>query len=255
MRYNFIDKFYHEYPSLFSTAFKTISRNLKKKKFEPEVEALNKIVGPGQTCIDVGGAYGRYAFPLSMIVGPEGKIFSFEPGRYSYRVLRIVKWFHRLKNVFIYKLAISDKKGSVNLCLPVKKTGKIGASLAFISETGQDNAVCEAVDMTTIDDFCKDNGVNGVSFIKCDTEGSEFLVFRGAQGAIKRSRPVVLTEVDIGNMSRYGYKPSDLEDFFSPLGYKIFAYKSGGFVSIKRIVENGNYFFVPEGRSLNSVTG
>ena len=49
MRYNFIDKIYHEYLSLYSTAFKTISRNLKKKKFEPEVEALNKIVGPGQT--------------------------------------------------------------------------------------------------------------------------------------------------------------------------------------------------------------
>ncbi len=247
MKYNFFHRFYHEYLSLFSTAVKTITRNLKNEKFEPEVEALVKIVSPGAICLDVGGAYGRYALPLSRIVGPTGKVFSFEPGRYSYRVLRVVKWFHRLSNLSIHKLALSDRKGSVLLCLPIKKTGKVGPSLAFVSSTEEANAVSERVNTATIDAFCQENGIEKVSFIKCDTEGSEFLVFKGAQDTIKRCQPVILAEVDPGNMSRYGFKAEDLEEFFQTLGYKTFIYQGGDFIPCGKITQSGNYFFFPAG--------
>jgi len=245
MKYNFLGCFYHEYLSLFSTIIKTISRNLKKEKFEPEVEALGKIIKPGQVCIDIGGAYGRYALPLSLATGAVGKVFSFEPGRYSYRVLRAVKWFHRLKNVSIYKLAISYKNGSINLCLPVKKTGKIGASLAFVSSAPSDNAVCESVQMTSVDEFCRVNKIDAVNFIKCDIEGAELPAFRGAAAIIKKCRPAILSEVDAGNMLRYGFKPVDLEEFFSGIGYKAFAYKGGALAPVVKITEDGNYFFLP----------
>ena len=250
MKPNFLKKLYYEYISLFSTAAKTVIRNLKRKKFEPEAQVLDKIISPGETCLDVGGAYGRYALVISRIVGTNGRVFCFEPGRYSYRVLRIIKWFHRLNNVSIYKLALSDRNGSINLCSPVKKTLKIGHSLAFISLDTQDNAISELVNMTTIDDFCMENAIEQVNFIKCDTEGSEILVFRGAEDTIKKYKPLILCEVDIGNMSRYGYKPSDLEGFFGALAYKIFSYREGAFVYNKKIIESSNYFFVPDDKLL-----
>lgn len=246
MKFNFIDKFYYEYLSLFSTAVKTVRRNLKEEKFEPEVKLLSKVVSCGDICIDVGGAYGRYALPLSKIVGSTGKIFSFEPGRYSYRVLSIVKWFHGLKNVSICNSALSNKKGLIKLCLPIKKTGKIGPSLAFISIENQENTICELVKVTTIDNFCTENNIIQVNFIKCDTEGSEFLVFRGAVDIIKKCRPIILSEVDALAMSRYGYQPSDLEEFFRAFAYKIFSYRNEILGSNEKIIENGNYFFIPE---------
>lgn len=246
MKYNLINNFYNDYLSLFSTTIKTIVRNLKGKKFEPEVEALVKILSPGDVCLDIGGGYGRYALPLSKLVGLKGRVFSFEPGRYSYRVLRVIKWFHRLKNVSIYKVALSDKEGFINLCLPVKKTGKIGPSLAFISEEEKNNSICELVNTITVDDFCKENIIKRVNFIKCDTEGSEFLIFRGAKEILNQFHPAILCEIDSGNMSRYGYKPKDLEDFLRAFGYKIFSYKEGKFVINNKITENGNYFFMKD---------
>lgn len=248
MRHNLIDRFYYRYLSLLSTASKTIIRNLKKKKFEPEVEILNKIVKPGDVCLDVGAAYGRYALPLSLAAGKNGRVFCFEPGGYSWRVISIIKRFHRLKNVSIHKIALCDKSGLTNLCAPLKKTGKIGASLAFISEVSRDDAVCEQVRTDTLDAFCLENKVGRVSFIKCDTEGSELAVFRGAQDTIGRYRPAVLSEVDAGNMHRYGYRAGQIEEFFKGYNYKIFSYKNGGFNAVKELAENGNYFFLPDER-------
>ena len=246
MKRNFLKKFYYEYIGLFSTAAKTIIRNLKRKKFEPEAEILDRVINPLDSCFDIGGGYGRYALVISRIVGPKGRVFCFEPGRYSHRVLGIIKWFHRLNNVSIHKLALSDRNASINLCSPVKRTHKIGASLAYISESIQDNAINELVNMTTIDDFCMENAINQVNFIKCDTEGSEILIFRGAKDTIKKYQPVILCEVDAGNMSKYGCKPKDLEDFFAVFTYKIFSYRDGVLISNEKIIENGNYFFAPQ---------
>ena len=97
--------------SLPSTIIKTVRRNCQGQKFEPEVKALSNLIKPGFFCFDVGGAYGRYAFPLSGMVGPQGRMYSFEPGSYSYKVFSFVKAFFGLKNVVLIKKAVSDKPG------------------------------------------------------------------------------------------------------------------------------------------------
>jgi FkbM family methyltransferase len=237
--------FYHECISPLSTAAKTIRRNLKGTKFETDVEALKKIVKPGWTCLDIGGSFGRYALPMSQVVGRGGKVFCFEPGSYSFKVLSIVKWFHRLNNVAIYKLAVSDKKGMINLHLPIKQNGKIGTALAFISETSADNTISEQVRMVAIDGFCMENGIERVDFIKCDTEGSETRVIKGAQDSIKKFRPFILCEVDIGEASEHSYKAMEIENFLKSVSYKIFTYRDGKFVLHEKISQTSNYFFIP----------
>jgi len=206
MQHNFLFNLYYEYLSPLLTAAKTIRRNLKGTKFETDVEAFKKIVKPGWTCLDVGAAYGRYALPMSLAVGNTGKVFCFEPGSYSLKVLKIIKLFHRLNNVSVYRLAISDRKGSTSLHLPIKQNGKIGTSMAYISDIRQNNVISEAVSMTSIDDFYMENRIKQVDFIKCDTEGSEVLVLKGAINIIKRFRPLILCEVDLEAINRHNQK-------------------------------------------------
>src|SRR5271167_4437470 len=124
--------FYQNFFSLPSTIIKTVRRNCQGQKFEPEVDALATLITPGSYCFDVGGAYGRYAFPLSRMVGPQGRIYSFEPGSYSYKVFLFIKVYFALNNVVLIKKAVSNKPGSIELCLPPKRSGKLGASLAYI---------------------------------------------------------------------------------------------------------------------------
>ncbi|MFA6281670.1 MAG: FkbM family methyltransferase [Candidatus Omnitrophota bacterium] len=252
MKHNFLFNFYYQNLSPLATAAKTIRRNLKGTKFETDVEALKRIVKHGWTCFDIGGSFGRYALPMSLAVGSNGKVFCFEPGSYSFKVLSIIKLFHHLKNVAIYKLAVSDKKGTISLYLPIKQNGKIGTALAFISDTNHNNAISEEVDMTSIDDFCMENKIEQVDFIKCDTEGSETRVIKGAENVIRKSRPFILCEVDIGETSGYSDKAIEIENLLKNVSYKIFTYRDGKFILHDKISETSNYFFVPAEKTIEA---
>ena len=237
---------YQNFFSLPSTIIKTVRRNCQNQKFEPEVEALAVLMRPGFFCFDVGGAYGRYAFPLSRMVGPQGRIYSFEPGSYSYKVFAFVKFFFGLKNVFLIKKAVSNKPGSIELCLPPKKSGKLGASLAYTQSTKKADSFCETVDRVTLDDFARSANPSRLDLIKCDTEGSELLVFQGARDLIERFRPIILTEIDVHNLARNQQKPSDIVNFFRPWNYKLMIWEAGAFIPVADADKSGNYFFIPE---------
>ena len=237
---------YQNFFSLPSTIIKTVRRNCQNQKFEPEVRALSMLIKPGSFCFDVGGAYGRYAFPLSRMVGPQGKIYSFEPGSYSHKVFSFVKAFFGLKNVVLIKKAVSNKPGSIELCLPPKKSGKLGTSLAFINPQKKEDSFCETVDMLTLDEFTKQENPLRLDLIKCDTEGSELLVFQGAQGLIGRFKPIVLTEIDANNLARYQQKPSDVVNFFRQWCYKLMVWNEDSFIPVADAEKPGNYFFIPE---------
>jgi len=238
--------FYQNFFSLPSTVIKTVRRNCKGQKFEPEVKALLNLIYPGFYCIDVGGAYGRYAFPLSKMVGPRGKIYSFEPGSYSYKVFSFVKVFFGLKNVTLIKKAVSDRAGSIELCIPPKKSGKLGASLAHIHSGKKEDSFCETVEMLTLDEFTGRETLPRLDLIKCDTEGSELMVFQGARRLIERFKPIVLAEIDASNLARYQQKPSDILNFFRQWNYKLMIWDKGAFIPVKDAEEPRNYFFIPE---------
>ena len=208
--------------------------------------ALSKLIGPGSFCFDVGGAYGRYAFPLSRMVGALGRVYSFEPGSYSQKVFLSVKVLFGLKNVFLIKKAVSDRPGVVELCSPPKKSGKLGASLAHIHSVRKADSFCETVDVLTLDDFVRSENPPRLDLIKCDTEGSELLVLQGDRKTIERFKPVILTEIDISNLERYGQKPSDILDFFRGLNYRLMIWQDGVFIPVAKADINGNYFFIPE---------
>ena len=60
-------------------------------------------------------------------------------------------------------------------------------------------------------------------FIKCDTEGSELLVFRGGINMITKYTPMIYTELLRKWSQPYNYKPNDVINFFKKLGYSCYA--------------------------------
>jgi FkbM family methyltransferase len=180
------------------------------------------------------------------MVGPQGRIYSFEPGSYSQKVFLFVKIFFGLKNVILVKKAVSDRSGSVELCLPPKKSGKLGTSLAHIQSVKKEDGFCETVEMLTLDEFVKSEGLQRLDMIKCDTEGSELLVFQGAKDTIGRFKPIILTEIDANNLVRNNHKPSDILDFFKLWNYRPMIWEEEVFIPVSTVDKSGNYFFIPE---------
>lgn len=232
--------------SRFSTTFKTIYRNIYHKKFEPEIYILNKFISAGSLCFDIGAAYGRYTFIMSRLVSDSGHIYSFEPGSYSCKVLSNVVKFHQLENVTIIKKSLSEEDGFTKLTIPIKKGGKIGPSLAYLSlgANPKNIGITEEVELTTIDKYCSQMQISRLDFIKCDVEGVELSVFRGGEETIRHYQPVVLCEVDKDCMEKFGFHPREIYDFFRNLGYNSFVLEGKEIKGVNEINCPRNYFFI-----------
>lgn len=237
--------------SVLGKSFKTIRRNLLSKKFEPEIGVLNRFVSQGDICFDVGASYGRYAYALSRLVGPDGKIYCFEPGQVSYGVLRNTIRFHRLKNVLPFKIALSDKKDEINLVVPLKKgsSNREGLSLAYISHVQPEHAKIEKIQTITLDDFCQERHINRLNFIKCDVEGGELWVLKGARKSLEKFKPTLLFEVnDAFLRDKFETTAESILNFIEDLGYKAMQYRNGDFLEADKILKNDNYFFIHKTR-------
>ena len=161
------------------------------KAWSPQIiEAFREHVEPGTTAIDVGAHIGSLTVPLADLVGPEGKVYAFEPQRLVYREL-----YHNLKlNGFAHAtpllLAASSEAGSLEMDPPFVDDG-----WARIGKGG------ERVEARTIDSF----GFTNVSLIKIDVEGHELEVLKGATETILSSHPVLI--IEMGKVTRAVIEP------------------------------------------------
>lgn len=225
---------------------KTVQRNILGIKFEPETRFLSWMAGPGSICLDVGGSYGRYLYLLSRLVGPAGRVHSFEPGSESYAALSAIKRIHGLKNATIVKKAVTDKAGVSRLVVPIKVRagGRHGLSLAYVSESLAPHCVSESIETTSLDAYCSENAVGRVDFIKCDVEGGEFLVLKGAFDILNRDKPSLLCEVNDGFIrDKFKNTSGSILDLLLGRGYSAFELVRDRLRPARQAV-NGNYFFV-----------
>jgi hypothetical protein len=85
--------------------------------------------------------------------------------------------------VSLHKAAISNHVGVAELFFA--EQGESVASLCRQSDA-QTNA--QKVGVTTVDQFCDENGVDRIQFLKIDTEGKEMEVLQGAARMIQEGR-------------------------------------------------------------------
>ena len=86
--------------------------------------------------------------------------------------------------------------------------------------------------MTTVDDYCKENGIVKVDLVKIDTEGYELRVLKGATRLLQDSKPTLYIEVNDDNLREQGDSALAIIEFLSSLGYdRIFNTYTGEIVS------------------------
>mgnify|MGYP001562056841 CR=1 FL=1 len=204
------------------------------KFYEPEMAIIPRTLKNPRNIIDIGANYGPYSFFLSKLY-PESKVFAFEPSERTYNIFkRIIKRFN-LKNVIPIKKGLGIKEESKEIVMPMQYT-----ILAYVSEgnvkRNKEDKI-EKIEVTTLDNFVKRNKIQNVDFIKCDVEGFELNVFRGARKTMKKFKPIVLVEIEERHTKKYGINSLDVLDFFKKLSYSAYSVKKAEIKKTNKIIK------------------
>lgn len=205
---------------------------------------VRAVVWPGDVAIDIGANVGWYSTLLAEAVGLGGRVYSFEPTTECIRMLRASA--SRYPHLSVTQLALSDHEGEGEMHSPRD------LALASLREMPiQDRA--ERCRLSTLDNFLQQVGSTAPTFVKCDVEGAELEVLRGASKVLTADKPAMwMLEINPLTCQRFGHDPESLVEFFFRLPDKRYnAYwigpERGEVLPLpKRIDSLINAIFVPD---------
>ncbi|HEX7120551.1 MAG TPA: FkbM family methyltransferase [Longimicrobiales bacterium] len=161
---------------------------------EPEIRELDWLVARGTLAVDVGANQGAYTYRLARLVGRGGGVLAVEPMEALAAELRGACARLRLP-VRVERCALSAREGEAELFVPVAADGTVLTGFATIDGAAGGAGRVERVPVRRLDELLGGRTLR-VSFIKCDVEGHEMEVFRGAAAVLSRDRPNLLVEIE-----------------------------------------------------------
>jgi FkbM family methyltransferase len=207
-----------KFPRLYATLIKL------KNNYNVEKVLFLNLIKRGDVVFDIGANEGYYTLLFSHLVGKEGKVHAFEPCPAAFKTLseRILNSKHS-DNAHINNKAVGDANKEVTLYMPGFDTGQ--TSLVLHKEGSWKNT--EKVNiyksqMIKLDDYISTQPIKRLDFIKCDTEGAELLVVKGALRTITEKKPIIALELYSRWTRDFGYEPADLLSLLRSLGYSEF---------------------------------
>lgn len=107
--------------------------------------------------------------------------------------------------------------------------------------------IVEAAETLTVDAYMDEQALARLDFVKCDVEGAELLVLRGAEKALARHRPVIYCELNTQLAARMGYGPESVFGFLADRGYRAYILDAlGEKHPVNGVVEGADdYLFLP----------
>ena len=178
-----------------------------------ETGLLAELLPAGGTMIDVGANVGLHSIKVARQV-PQARILAFEPVGATIASLRrnIVKNCVADK-VEVHHLALSDHNGELRITNGLQVTNFVVPDEAAAADRATETVPCRR-----LDDFL-DGRTDSVDLIKCDVEGSELGVMRGASRTLQRFKPVIFVEIIERYSRRYGHGSAAVFDYFREHNY------------------------------------
>lgn len=151
--------------------------------YEPEqTKWVIETLRPGSRFVDVGANFGHYSGLASSIVGPEGRVFAFEPSPIGVDSLNEMITENRITNIELCPAAVGECAGEIEIHLPPPEE-IVHSPSAFATEP---SFTPHRVPMIALDSYLPLNDGVVIDLIKVDVEGYEPNVIAGMKSLIRR---------------------------------------------------------------------
>jgi FkbM family methyltransferase len=186
-------------------------RRYKRRTESESIRFLQSLELGGTSVLDIGANRGIYCYFMSKCVGPDGTVTAFEPQPECIITIKRVMKMFKLKNVQIRNCGLSDRNTTAPLYRGKPEHGS--ASLQFYSSEHKSGQEIKTSIVTL--DSISEKLPRPIRFIKCDIEGHEVEMLKGAKETLIKDKPIMLIEIHEDQMpevnellSSYGYSGS-----------------------------------------------
>jgi len=154
---------------------------------EGEIGLFRQIVREGDFVLEAGANIGAHTVWFARAVGPQGRVYAYEPQRLVFQVLCANVALNSLANVHAVHAGLGRAPGMIGVAEadPRRHTNFGGIPLGH--ESFQSKVRCETIDSLELP---------RLKLLKVDVEGMEAEVLAGAEQTIRRLRPLMYLEND-----------------------------------------------------------
>jgi FkbM family methyltransferase len=186
------------------------------KARDPYRDAKRLLTVPSPVIFDVGAHVGQTVTRL-LKTFPTSSIHSFEPSRTSYDRLHAA---HAGKpNVRLNNFGLAASAGTHDFFENEK------SYMSSLMPPGPDacgRVTKNQVQISTIDSYCTEHGVERIDLLKSDTEGADLEVFKGARRMFEENRiNLVLTEIHFSHIYSGAPRFDELFGFLADHSFEI----------------------------------
>ena len=185
--------------------------------YEPETrELLDDLLQPGMTFVDGGAHIGYFSLLAGRKVGPEGRVYAFEPVPETRELLEKNVRANGLQDVVdSHGYAVSEEPGSITFVINAESS----VSSKMLANDGANGRLVE-IPTISLDAFFEQQGWPRCDVVKLDIEGAELPAFRGMKQLAARNPALKLIfEFHVGNLERTDTPAKDLFDALADLGF------------------------------------
>lgn len=228
-----------------------IYADLPDNSWKLALDDLVKRNNSAPVIFDIGSNVGGFTFKLAAGLKKASmgnfKIFAFDPNSYIAEKFKKNMWLNSLDKETIHfnQEALSDSKGVATFGFNMENTG-----------TGTLNTKGIEVKQNTLNDFCIENSIIKVDFIKIDVEGFEPFVFDGARKIIERDLPAMYIEISPKMYINNNRSAEEIFNYLFGLNYQIFMDDESSLKNIpkdavEKLIENEqfNILALPKSKS------
>ena len=188
---------------------------------------------------DVGANVGNYSKELSNLFKNQAKIFSFEPSKKTFEMF--LKTTQNFSNIIANNFGFSNKINNQLLYTNSEGSGLASVYQRKLDHFGINMNKTEEIKLTTIDNYCAENKIEQIHFLKLDIEGHELNALNGAKEMIANSK-IDFIQFEFGgcNIDSRTY----FQDFFYMLKdkYKIYRILKDGIYELPNYKETYEIF-------------